>query len=97
MSIPNVRMFTMSDLHLAHSGLADSLILLIFTDFPGCLPWVSLWIQSGYDSRQARKFCLAGNDCLAVWRYEMFKNRPVTQSSWHVQVEEEANMAASSK
>ena len=58
-----LEMFTVSGLHLAHSGLADS---LIFADFAGHLPWVSLWVWSGYNSQQAREFRLAGNGGLMV-------------------------------
>ena len=82
-------MFT--DLHLAHSGLADLLILLIFTDFAGQLPSVSLWVWSGYDLWQVRELCLAGNGGLAVQNVGKSASKSVKPED-----EEEANMATSS-
>ena len=85
--------------YLAHSGFADS---LIFADFCWICWSPSLGEISryevdtnystsmgtgGYDLQQVREFCLAGT---VVWWYKMFKNQLVTQSSWHVQVEEKA-------
>ena len=47
----------------------------------------------GYVLQQAWELPWLG---MVVTHYEMFKNWPVTQSSQHVQFEEEGNMAASS-
>ena len=49
-----------------------------------------LWIRGGHNFGD-----LAGNGGRDVTN--VFENWPVTQSSWHAQDEEEANMAASSK
>ena len=53
-------------------GCADS---LIFADFVGCLPWVSLWVWSGHDSWQMQIWL----EMVALTSNKMFKNRLIFQ------------------
>ena len=94
------KMFTMSDLHLILMILTILcnfctvclLILLIFADFAGHLPWVSLWVQSGYDLWQVLWVLLETVPAKRTWirlemvvqHHKMFENQSVNQSSWQM-------------